>query len=320
MSDPTAPKLAPKVTKSEEASRPFGATPSVSDKSAPKSDKSTPKIAKWPFFAADVALLVTGGFIAINAVAPLSALTVAMLALCVLAGAGICVAPFVLDYRAGTKLAEYKNFASSVQQIENVRNVANQITFATAQWQMVQEQAGKTITAARDISERMTKEAQAFSEFMLKANDAEKAHLRLEVEKLHRNEGEWLHTSIRILDHVYALYLAGVKSGQDNLRTQLGNFQNACREAGRRLGLAPFEAKADEVFDEKRHQLPDPKAKALPGSKVGETLATGFTYQGKVLRPAVVTLKAPTETEPQQTELLEDEEDDDKPNVAAGRG
>ncbi|HKQ39951.1 MAG TPA: nucleotide exchange factor GrpE [Verrucomicrobiae bacterium] len=280
-------------------------------------DQAAPKITKWPFLAADVVLLVAAGFIATNAVAPLGAWSVITLGLCVLAGAGVCVAPFVLEYRAGTKLAEYKNFSSSVQQIDNVRNVANQITFATAQWQMVQEQAGKTITAARDISERMTKESQAFSEFMLKANDAEKAHLRLEVEKLHRNEGEWLHTVIRIMDHVYALYLAGVKSGQDNLRTQLGNFQNACREAARRLGVSPFEAKADEVFDEKRHQLPDAKAKALPGSKVGETLATGFTFQGKVLRPAVVTLKAPTETEPQQTELLEDEEEDGKPDVAA---
>jgi len=285
------------------------------------SDQAAPKIAKWPFLVADLALVVTGGFIAINAVAPLRASAVIALALCVLTGAAVFIAPFLLEYRAGTKLAEYKNFASSVQQIENVRGVANQITFATAQWQMVQEQAGKTITAAREISERMTKEAQAFSEFMLKANDAEKAHLRLEVEKLHRNEGEWLHTVIRMLDHVYALYLAGVKSGQDNLRTQLGNFQNACREAARRLGVAPYEAKADEGFDDKRHQLPDPKAKALPGSKIGETLASGFTFQGKVLRPAVVTLKAPTEAEPQQAELLEDDEEEDgKPGIAAGRG
>src|SRR5688572_20859477 len=269
------------------------------------SEQKALKIAKWPFLAADVVLLATAGFIAVNAAAPLGVWPVIMLALCVLVGAVVCVTPFVLDYRTGTKLAEYKSFSSSVQQIENVRGVANQISFATAQWQMVQEQAGQTITAARDISERMTKEAQAFSEFMLKANDAEKSHLRLEVEKLHRNEGEWLHTVIRILDHVYALYLAGVKSGQENLRNQLGNFQNACRDAARRLGLVPFEAKADEAFDDKKHQLSDPKAKVPAGAKVAETLATGFTLQGKVLRPAVVALKAPSAVEPQQTELLE---------------
>jgi hypothetical protein len=52
--------------------------------------------------------------------------------------------------------------------------------------------------------------------------------------------------------------------------------------------------------------LPDAKAKAPAGAKIGETVATGFTFQGKVLRPAVVSLKAASETEPQQTELLEE--------------
>lgn len=268
-------------------------------------EQKAPKIAKWPFLAADVLLLATAGFIAAKAAAPLVPATVIMLASCVLVGGLVCIIPFILDYKGAAKLAEFKTFSSTVEQIENVRGVANQISFATAQWQVVQEQAGQTITAAKDISDRMTREAQAFSEFMLKANDAEKAHLRLEVEKLHRNEGEWLHTIIRILDHVYALYLAGVKSGQENLRQQLGNFQNACRDAARRLGLVPFEAKADEAFDEKRHQLPDAKAKAPAGARIAETLATGFTLQGKVLRPAVVALKAPTEAEPQQTELIE---------------
>ena len=283
------------------------------------SDKTAPKIMIWPFLAADAALVATAIFIGMNAQIPLRVGAAGMLGLCIIAGAVVCIVPFILNYRASTKLTEYKNFSSAVQQIENVRSVANQISFATAQWQMVQEQAGKTITAAKDISERMSSEAKAFSEFMLKANDAEKGHLRLEVEKLHRNEGEWLHTVMRIMDHVYALYQAGVKSGQENLRTQLGNFQNACRESTRRLGLTPFEAKTDETFDEKRHQLPDPKAKALPGSKVGETIATGFTFQGKVLRPAVVNLKAPSATEPQQAELLEDEDDDTDEKVPAGK-
>lgn len=285
------------------------------------SEQKAPKIAKWPFLAADVLLLAAAGFIALNAAAPLGVAPVVMLALCVLVGGVVCVVPFIMEYQGNAKLAEYKNFSSAVEQIENVRSVANQISFATAQWQMVQEQAGQTITAAREISERMTREAQAFSEFMLKANDAEKAHLRLEVEKLHRAEGEWVHTAIRILDHVYALYLAGVKSGQPNLREQLGNFQNACREAARRLGLVPFEAKADEAFDDKKHQLPDAKAKAPSGAKVTETLATGFTFQGKVLRPAVVALKAPSEAEPQQAELLEavEEEDDGRASVPASQ-
>ena len=277
------------------------------------SDQRAPKIAIWPFLAADSVLVGTAIFIGMNAAIPLKATAIIALAACIIAGAAICIAPFILAYRAETKLAEYKTFSSTIQQVENVRGVANQISFATAQWQMVQEQAGQTIKAARDISERMTAEAKAFSEFMLKANDTEKAHLRLELEKLHRNESEWLHTVMRVMDHVYALYVAGVKSGQENLRIQLGNFQNACREAARRLGLVPFEAKAEEAFDDKRHQLADAKAKVPSGARISEMLATGFTFQGKILRHAVVALKTPSAAEPQQVDLLEEEEEEAAP-------
>ena len=38
----------------------------------------------------------------------------------------------------------------------------------------------------------MTAEARAFQQFLDKANDTERNHLRLEVEKLRRAEGDWL--------------------------------------------------------------------------------------------------------------------------------
>src|SRR5687768_13507887 len=92
------------------------------------SEQKAPKIAKWPFLAADVLLLVTAGFIALNAAAPLGVAPVVMLALCVLVGGVVCVAPFIMEYQGNAKLAEYKNFSSAVEQIENVRSVANQIS------------------------------------------------------------------------------------------------------------------------------------------------------------------------------------------------
>ena len=273
------------------------------------SERSTPKIPKWPFLAGDLLLVIAAAILVFRGSGPLSLWPMVLLVACVVSGAWICVLPFLKDHHAELKLNEVRELKTATEQIENLRQVANQISFATAQWQMVQEQAGKTIQAATDISERMTGEAQAFSEFMLKANDAEKAHLRLEVEKLRRAEGEWLQTVVRVLDHVFALYLAGVKSGQGTLRQNLTNFQNACRDATRRMGLAPFEARPDEAFDEQRHQLPDPKAKVPAGAKVAETLATGFTYQGRIVRPAVVTLQAIEEKDDSQLvlEALHDE-------------
>jgi hypothetical protein len=75
------------------------------------------------------------------------------------------------------------------------------------------------------------------------------------------------------------------------LIAQLSNFQNACRDAARRVGLTPFAAEAAEPFDEKRHQLLEGQKTPADGAIIAETLATGYTFQGRLLRPALVRLR-----------------------------
>jgi molecular chaperone GrpE (heat shock protein) len=118
-------------------------------------------------------------------------------------------------------------------------------------------------------------------------NQGEKANLRLEVEKLRRAEKDWLNVLVHMLDHVYALFHAAERSGQANLIGQLGQFQNACRDAARRVGLVPLVADQAEPFDDKRHKLADGKAPPA-GARVIEMLATGYTFQGQFIRPALV--------------------------------
>jgi molecular chaperone GrpE (heat shock protein) len=180
---------------------------------------------------------------------------------------------------------------SGLRQIKNIEQLAGQVRSATGQWQNVQDAADKTEAAAREIAERMTAEAQGFKEFMQRANESEKANLRLEVDKLRRAEADWLQVLVRVLDHVYALHLGAVRSGQPNLIEQMSNFQNACRDAARRVGLAPFIAALDEPFDGQRHQLVD-GTKPAPDAVVGETLAAGYTFQSRLVRPALVRLQA----------------------------
>ena len=90
---------------------------------------------------------------------------------------------------------------------------------------------------------------------MQKMNDSEKATLRLEVEKLHRGETEWLQVLVRILDHVFALHTAAVRTGDPKFAEPITNFQNACRDIVRRIGLTPFIAEPDEQFNAERHQF-----------------------------------------------------------------
>jgi molecular chaperone GrpE (heat shock protein) len=206
-------------------------------------------------------------------------------------GALLAVAPFLLQYQALVKVTEAGALNTVVSQLKNLEAIANQISGATGKWQDAQEQADKTAATAREIAERMTGEVQAFTEFMKRANDSERATLRLEVEKLRRVESEWVQVAVRMLDHVYALHQAASRSGQPNLIEQVGSFQNACRDAARRVGLTPFIANEAEPFDAQRHQLVEEGAKPPADAVVGETIATGYTFQGRLLRPALVRLR-----------------------------
>jgi molecular chaperone GrpE (heat shock protein) len=124
----------------------------------------------------------------------------------------------------------------------------------------------------------------------VKLNDTEKGALRLEVEKLRRAEADWLQVLARILDHIFALHDAAVRSGNAELAAQIGQFQQTCREAARRIGLVPLGAAPDEKFEAKKHRahgIETPPADAV----VAETLAPGLTYQGRLIRPVLVRLR-----------------------------
>ncbi len=251
-------------------------------------DANPPELAKWPFFLADALLLGVAYYLYYQGPLPLGMAQLGLGAGSIAAGAVLSVIPFILEYRAAVKLAETAELTSVVAQIQKLETLAAQVSGATAHWQVAQEQAEKVAGAARQIADQMSSEAKSFQAFMQRANDTEKGTLKLEVDKLRRGEGEWIQTTVRILDHVYALHVGALRSGQPNLIEQVGSFQRACREVTRRIGLLPYVAESAEVFDPEKHQLVEPNAKAPEGAVVSETIATGYTYQGRLLRPALV--------------------------------
>ncbi len=243
-----------------------------------------PKLSKAPFFIGDALLLGAAGFIYGQSKPPMGLWEMALVVACVAGGAALAIG-------ALAKLAESESLTSVVSQLQNLKDLAAQISGATSQWQAIQEQAGKTAACAKAIEERMAAEARAFAQAMERANDNEKNTLRLEVEKLRRAENDWLQVLVRVLDHVYALHQGALRSGQLNLIEQLGQFQNACRDAARRVGLAPFSAGTSESFDAQRHQLIEADGAPANGARITETVAAGYTFQGRLLRPALVRLE-----------------------------
>ncbi len=254
------------------------------------------KVPKWPFFLADALMLGLAYFVNWQGTLPLPLDQIITIAICVALGALLGILPYLLEYRAVIKygalikLIETSTLCSATEKIQDLEGFVAQITSAKDDLQTAQTQADKTANLARDITERMAGEVRDFTAFMQKANDGEKATLRLEVEKLRRAEADWLHVVVHMLDHVFALNRAAVQSGQEKLTLQLGQFQNACHDVARRVGLVPLLVAPGVPFDAQRHQLVEGKAPDAAGV-VAEVVALGFTFQGKLIRPVVVRLK-----------------------------
>ena len=264
-------------------------------------DAANWKVPKWIFLIGDAGLMIFGYFFVLRSPAPIHHWEIA--AGCVAVGAILGVIPFILDYRAMGRALEVNALGAVAEKIQNLEKLAAQISSATKEWTNAQVQAEKTSTVAKEIADRMTEEIRLFSEFMEKMNDSGKATLRLEVEKLRRGELEWLQVLVNILDHIFALHAAAVRSGDAKFAAPITTFQNVCRDTARRLGLTPFAAEPNEPFDAERHQVAGSKETPPAGAVVAETIGSGYTFQSRLLRPALVRLRdgnASAETEPEK--------------------
>ncbi|HAM72073.1 MAG TPA: hypothetical protein DCM86_10565 [Verrucomicrobiales bacterium] len=239
----------------------------------------------------DLLLLAVAYTIVTEAPHPLPISYALLLVASVAGGAVLSVFPFVLEYKASLALEETNTLRSTALQLQDLERLTQAVRIATSQWQTVQENCVKVVSVATEMGGKMVEEGKAFTEFMRKTNDAEKTHLRLEIDKMKRGENEWLEVLVRISDHVFALHKAGLKSGQPGLIDQLGMFQRAIRDTARRVGLAAHEATEDEPFDERVHQLLEPGQTAQPGTPILETIACGYSMQGQPIRRVVVALK-----------------------------
>ena len=256
-------------------------------------DSIQTRVPKWPFFLGDAVMLGLAFFIYWQGSTPLPVGDIVAGGLCVALGALLGVTPFVLEHRIALKTMELASLDGAMEKIQNLETLSAHIGSATSHWQMAHENAEKTSEVAREITDRISTELKDLKEFLQTANDNEKSTLRLETDKLRRAEADWLQTVMRMLDHVFALHLAAERSRQPQLVGQIGGFQNACRESARKVGLVPFAAAPAEKFDPKRHQVAGGD-QPVEGAPIIETIATGYTFQGRQIRHALVKLVSST--------------------------
>jgi molecular chaperone GrpE (heat shock protein) len=273
-------------------------------------DTTNWKVPKWPFLLGAALLLAVAGFLFWQSPRPIGRWEIVTAAACVALGAILGAMPFFFDYHAIIKVVDASALGAIAEKIQNLERLVAQISSATNEWTNAQVQAEKTSAGAKEIADKMAAEVREFAGFMQKMNDSEKAALRLEVEKFRRGEAEWLQVLVRILDHVFALHAAAAHSGQPRLAEQLTQFQNACRDAARRIGLTPFAAALDEPFNAERHQAVGVESKPPTDAVVAETVGLGYTFQGRLLRPVLVRLR---ETNPPTAPAVEESVSTDPP-------
>ena len=189
---------------------------------------------KWPFLLGELLLLGFAYFIVGKSRHPMVQWEIIACFVVAAMGALIGIVPFILDYRAMGKTIEVGALGGISEKIQNLEKLAGQISAATNEWTTAQAQAEKTSSGAKVIADKMAEEVRQFSEFQQKMNDSEKSTLRLEVDKLRRGEGEWLQVLVRVLDHVFALHAAAVRTGDPKFVEPITSFQNACRGTAQR--------------------------------------------------------------------------------------
>lgn len=244
----------------------------------------------WPFILADALFLGLAAVILKFGHHPLPWQEAGLLVVCGALGAWCFLTPFLRHNADEQAFSQVKLLADAAGQIQKLDQLAAQISGATNQWLELNSHTTQAANSAQQIADKMSSETKSFIEFLQKAGDTERAHLRVETEKLRRAEGERLQVLTHILDHVFALHQAARKSGQPALMEQIGQFQNACHDAARRIGLTQISGQAGQPYDAKLHQLPE-NTTAGEGAQVADTLIAGYTYQGQLLRRPVVALR-----------------------------
>jgi molecular chaperone GrpE (heat shock protein) len=256
-----------------------------------------PSLPLWPFIVVDALFLGLATILLKNAHHPLMWQEGGVLVLCGCLGAWSFLTPFLRRNADEQAFSQARLLAEATSQIQKLDQLAAQISGTTNQWLELQGHTAEAAASAKNVADRMSAEAKAFTEFMQRTSETERNHLRVEVEKLRRAEGERLQVIIHVLDHVFALFQAARHSGQPALLEQIGQFHNACRDAVRRLGLVQTTAQAGEAYDAKLHQLPENVSPA-ENALVADTLVAGYTYQGQPLRRPVVAVNTTSDNAP----------------------
>ena len=129
-------------------------------------------VPKWPFLLADFILITAAAVLVWKSKHPITPAEAGFVTAAVALGALLACLPYILEYRATSKLIELNALGEVAEKIQDLKHFTDRVSSATDQWARVQEttqgQAEKTIAAAGGIAERITSEVREFTEIQKK--------------------------------------------------------------------------------------------------------------------------------------------------------
>lgn len=252
-----------------------------------------PRLPKLPFFVGDAVLLLTAGLLATLSPHPLGADTVLIIAVLVVIGAGLFIAPFISSYTADTAEAAEQERLRLNEQAARLHATAESLARTAAHIKAVEEAAHKSAREAETLPYRMQEKLAEFNEALAAKEDSDRENLETELEALRSAHADQLKTVAEKIGKAAADWTALEVATRKQLaaaEASLAKLQAGSAEAAAKLEtqIATALKELDARLAELKHA-----AATLPATVPVATAATPATTA-----PAPVPLVTPPGPEP----------------------
>ncbi|HEX9783793.1 MAG TPA: hypothetical protein VGA56_13800 [Opitutaceae bacterium] len=186
---------------------------------------SSPPVNRWPFILGDLLLLaVACGVVAVDK-SPPGLTTIIIVCVCVLAGVGLWIAPYMMQFEAAVRLAE----ASARDQLEaqgrRLVQAAEQLSNAVSRSQSTEEQAGQALGTLEEVAEKLAAQADDFAQALARSSEREIAELKTQIERLARERDHRFSTLEKNIASISAALQEVHSASKDAVSTRARAFE-----------------------------------------------------------------------------------------------
>lgn len=127
---------------------------------------SPPSVARWPFYLGDIVLLGLACLAILYGGVPLPTPNIVIAVVCALAGIGLLVAPYLLEFDTKLKIAQEAAKSAADSQAKRLGHAAEQLSNVISRSQSTEEQAGQALGSLEDLSEKLAAQIEELTQVL----------------------------------------------------------------------------------------------------------------------------------------------------------